>query len=29
MVLFNFGKKKEAESIKNECCPDIKEGQIC
>ncbi|MCI9412507.1 MAG: thioredoxin family protein [Eubacterium sp.] len=29
MALFNFGKKKEAESIKNERCPDIKEGQIC
>lgn len=29
MALFNFGKKKEAESIKNECCPDIKEGEIC
>ena len=29
MALFYFGKKKEAESIKNERCPDIKEGQIC
>lgn len=29
MALFNFGKKKEAESIKNKCCPEVKEGEIC
>ena len=32
MALFNFGKKKEekkVEEIKNECCPDLKKGEIC
>ena len=32
MAVFNFGKKKEekkVEEIKNECCPDLKKGEIC
>ena len=29
MALFNFGKKREEEKITNDCCPDLKEGEIC